>query len=158
MRGSHQVMEPIRSLPLKQLEGVPRPVVVLLEALLEKDPGRRFQNPAELLKAIPTITGRIEAAAESLARACVRCRLQPRAPRHPNRRQDRDPRKFQSRGCPKLEVMFSGERRTSHFWIAPGHIRTSTSLLLLPGPASGSPRSLTIGSGGWPLNGTVARK
>ena len=29
--------------------------------LLEKDPGRRFQNPAELLKAIPTITGAIDA-------------------------------------------------------------------------------------------------
>jgi hypothetical protein len=48
-------------LPLEQLEGVPQPVVVLLEALLEKDPGRRFQNPAELLLAMPTITGQIEA-------------------------------------------------------------------------------------------------
>ena len=46
-------------LPLEQLEGVPQPVVVLLEVLLEKDPGRRFQNPAELLKVIPTITGAI---------------------------------------------------------------------------------------------------
>jgi serine/threonine protein kinase/tetratricopeptide (TPR) repeat protein len=42
-------------LPLEQLEDVPQPVVVLLEVLLEKDPGRRFQNPAELLKAMPTI-------------------------------------------------------------------------------------------------------
>ena len=48
-------------LPLEQLEGVPQPVIVLLEVLLEKDPGRRFQNPAELLKAIPTITGFIAA-------------------------------------------------------------------------------------------------
>jgi serine/threonine protein kinase len=48
-------------LPLEELEGVPQPLVVLLEALLEKDPGRRFQNPGELLKAIPTITERIEA-------------------------------------------------------------------------------------------------
>ena len=31
-------------------EAVPQPVVVLFEVLLEKDPGRRFQNPAELLK------------------------------------------------------------------------------------------------------------
>jgi hypothetical protein len=36
-------------------------LVVLLEVLLEKDPARRFQNPAELLKAIPTITGQIDA-------------------------------------------------------------------------------------------------
>ena len=48
-------------LPLEQLKDVPQPVVVLLEVLLEKDPGRRFQNPAELLKAIPTITGAIDA-------------------------------------------------------------------------------------------------
>jgi len=49
------------SLPLEQLEDVPQPLVVLLEVLLEKDPGRRFQNPADLLKAIPTITGQIDA-------------------------------------------------------------------------------------------------
>src|SRR6202030_2902153 len=48
-------------LPLEQLEGVPQPIVVLLEVLLEKDPGRRFQNPTDLLKAIPTITGAIDA-------------------------------------------------------------------------------------------------
>jgi serine/threonine protein kinase len=49
------------ALPLEQLKGVPQPVLVLLEVLLEKDPGRRFQNPAELLKAIPTITGALDA-------------------------------------------------------------------------------------------------
>jgi serine/threonine protein kinase/predicted ATPase len=48
-------------LPLEQLRDVPQPVVVLLEVLLEKDPGRRFQNPAELLKAMPTIIGAIDA-------------------------------------------------------------------------------------------------
>jgi len=48
-------------LPLEELEGVPQPLVVLVDALLEKDPGRRFQNPGELLKAVPTITGRIDA-------------------------------------------------------------------------------------------------
>ena len=47
-------------LPLEELEGVPQPVVVLLEVLLEKDPGQRFQNPAELLKVMPTITGAID--------------------------------------------------------------------------------------------------
>jgi predicted ATPase len=48
-------------LPLEQLEGIPQPVVVLLELLLEKDPGRRLQNPAELLTMIPTITDAIDA-------------------------------------------------------------------------------------------------
>jgi hypothetical protein len=47
-------------LTIEQLEGVPQPVVVLLEVLLEKDPARRFQSPAELQKAIPTITGAID--------------------------------------------------------------------------------------------------
>jgi serine/threonine protein kinase len=49
------------SLPLDLLEAVPQPVVVLLDALLEKDPGRRFQTPADLLNAILTITDAIDA-------------------------------------------------------------------------------------------------
>src|SRR3984957_13985248 len=49
------------ALPLDLLEAVPQPVVVLLEVLLEKDPGRRFQTPADLLNAIPTITDAIVA-------------------------------------------------------------------------------------------------
>jgi hypothetical protein len=49
------------SLPLDLLERTPQPVVVMLEVLLEKDPRHRFQNPAELLKAIPTITGALDA-------------------------------------------------------------------------------------------------
>ena len=48
-------------LPLDLLEAVPQPVVVMLEVLLEKDPSRRFQSPAELLKAMPTITGAMDA-------------------------------------------------------------------------------------------------
>ncbi|HEY5742716.1 MAG TPA: serine/threonine-protein kinase, partial [Terrimicrobiaceae bacterium] len=47
-------------LPLDRLEGVPQPLIVLLETLLEKDPGRRFQTPTELLKVLPTITGAID--------------------------------------------------------------------------------------------------
>jgi serine/threonine protein kinase/tetratricopeptide (TPR) repeat protein len=42
-------------LPLERLKDVPQPVVVLLEKLLEKDAAQRFQNPAELMKAVPTI-------------------------------------------------------------------------------------------------------
>ena len=49
------------ALPLEQLRGVPQPVIVLLEELLEKDPGRRFQDPVELLQAVPTITAAVEA-------------------------------------------------------------------------------------------------
>ncbi len=48
-------------LPLERLKDVAQPVVVLLEKLLEKDPAQRFQTPDELLKAMPTITGAIEA-------------------------------------------------------------------------------------------------
>jgi serine/threonine protein kinase len=49
------------SLPLNQLDRLPQPVIALLEVLLEKDPRGRFQNPMELLKAIPTIKAAIEA-------------------------------------------------------------------------------------------------
>ena len=48
-------------LPIEQLEAVPQPVVVLIEVLLEKDPARRFQTPAEVQNAIPTITSAIDA-------------------------------------------------------------------------------------------------
>ena len=47
-------------LPVEELESVPQPVVSLIEVLLDKDPKRRFQTPAELLKALPTISGAIE--------------------------------------------------------------------------------------------------
>ena len=48
-------------LAIEKLDHVPQPVVVLIEVLLEKDPGRRFQNPTELLKAMAAITGAIDA-------------------------------------------------------------------------------------------------
>jgi serine/threonine protein kinase/predicted ATPase len=48
-------------LPLEQLKDFPQPVVVLLEKLLEKDPAQRFQTPNELLKAMPAITGALDA-------------------------------------------------------------------------------------------------
>src|SRR6478672_8287351 len=37
-------------LPLDLLGAVPQPVIVLIKILLEKNPGRRFQNPVEFLK------------------------------------------------------------------------------------------------------------
>jgi len=43
-----------------QLQGVPQPIVALLEVLLEKDPRQRFQNPTALLKAMPAITNAID--------------------------------------------------------------------------------------------------
>src|SRR3984957_3228282 len=63
-RGSSaEVMYQHQHAPLatKELEGVPQPVVILLEVLLEKDPARRFQSPAELLRAIPTVRDAIYA-------------------------------------------------------------------------------------------------
>ena len=47
-------------LPLEKLESAPQPVISLIEVLLHKDPARRLQTPAELLKALPTITDAIE--------------------------------------------------------------------------------------------------
>ena len=51
-------------LPLERLKGLPQPIVVLLEALLEKDPRWRLQSPSEFLEAIPIITGAIPAGLE----------------------------------------------------------------------------------------------
>jgi len=48
-------------LPLERLEGVPQPIIVLLEALLEKDPRRRLQSPSRILEVMPVITGAISA-------------------------------------------------------------------------------------------------
>jgi TolB-like protein/Flp pilus assembly protein TadD len=47
----HQHVTP----PLETLKGLPAPVTALLEVLLEKDPGRRFQGPAQLLKVLPRV-------------------------------------------------------------------------------------------------------
>jgi serine/threonine protein kinase len=71
-------------LPLEELEGLPQPLVVLLEALLDKDPGRRFQNPGELLKAIPAIAGRIEAGRRITREGLYK--MSPPAPRAATRR------------------------------------------------------------------------
>ena len=49
------------ALPLEELGGIPQPLAVLLEVLLEKDPTRRFQSPAELLKVMPTVRDALEA-------------------------------------------------------------------------------------------------
>ena len=54
-------------LPLEQLKGVPQPVSVLLEALLDKDPTWRFKSPTELLNVMPRITRAI-AAGRTIAR------------------------------------------------------------------------------------------
>jgi tetratricopeptide (TPR) repeat protein len=48
------------ALPLEKLASIPQPVVSLIEVLLSKDPGRRFQTPAEVLKTLPAITDAIE--------------------------------------------------------------------------------------------------
>jgi predicted ATPase len=62
-------------LPLGKLEDLPQPLVVLLETLLEKDLARRFQNPVEVLKAMSTVTGAIDA-----GRTITRENLQKRVP------------------------------------------------------------------------------
>ena len=48
-------------LPLNHLIDIKQPVVVLMEGLLDKDPNRRFQNPARLVEAMPAITAAIDA-------------------------------------------------------------------------------------------------
>jgi eukaryotic-like serine/threonine-protein kinase len=48
-----------KPLPGTQLNGVPQPIVALLEVLLEKDPAHRFQTPTELLEILATVQGSV---------------------------------------------------------------------------------------------------
>jgi serine/threonine protein kinase/tetratricopeptide (TPR) repeat protein len=48
-----------RSPPAEQIKSLPQPVVVLLEVLLEKNPDRRFQAPAELQDALEAVKGAV---------------------------------------------------------------------------------------------------
>ena len=48
-------------LPLQELSQTPQPIISLLDILLQKDPGRRFQTPTDLLQAIPKVTDALEA-------------------------------------------------------------------------------------------------
>jgi hypothetical protein len=57
-------------LPLDQLKRVPQPAVMLLKTLLEKDPAHRFQNPSQLLQALPTVLGAIDAQ-RTVTRDCL---------------------------------------------------------------------------------------
>src|SRR5215467_1076473 len=54
-----EAVEPTPDQPPKRFEHYE--LVTAEDVLLEKDPRHRFQNPAELLKAIPTITGALDA-------------------------------------------------------------------------------------------------
>jgi serine/threonine protein kinase len=75
-------------LPLERLKDIAQPAVVLLEKLLKKDPAQRFQTPDELLKAMPTITGAIEAHVGSHVGTCSRFPLPLHGWESGNRRQD----------------------------------------------------------------------
>ena len=75
-------------LPLEQLQGLPQPVVLLLEVLLEKDPGRRFQNPVEVLKAISTIIGAIDGGLRITRQSLLNTPLPPRVSDVASRQQD----------------------------------------------------------------------
>jgi len=48
------------SFPQEELAQIPQPVIALLDTLLQKDPGQRFQTPTELLQAIPKVTDALE--------------------------------------------------------------------------------------------------
>ncbi|MBV9873698.1 MAG: protein kinase [Verrucomicrobia bacterium] len=60
LMGQHQHSEP----PFAKLKGVPKPVVSLLEVLLQKDPGGRFKDPAQLQLAITKVKEALDAGVE----------------------------------------------------------------------------------------------
>ena len=143
------------ALPIEQLEGVPQPIVVLLEMLLDKDPRRRFQNPAELVKVMPAITHAIEArrriTLQSLGKTSysasrVGTRKLPAKP---------GPKKISVARLPVTGTdLFGREEDIAFLDDAWGnqHVNIVT---IIAGLGSGSPRWSTIGSGGWQLKTTV---
>jgi tetratricopeptide (TPR) repeat protein len=48
-------------LPVEALKYVPQPIIVLVEALLEKDPRHRLQSPSKFLEAMPIIVDAVNA-------------------------------------------------------------------------------------------------
>jgi tetratricopeptide (TPR) repeat protein len=84
-------------LPLEQLKGVPQPAVTLLAVLLEKDPARRFQNPTELLKAVPTMADAIVAGYRITRRSLQEVTPHPITRRKPERQ---GPKKISIAGLP----------------------------------------------------------
>jgi len=60
LMGQHQHSEP----PFAKLTGVPKPLVSLLEVLLQKDPGGRFKDPAQLQLAITKVREALDADVE----------------------------------------------------------------------------------------------
>jgi serine/threonine protein kinase len=140
------------SLPREQLEDVPQPVVALLEVLLEKDPGRRFQNPAELLKVIPTITGALDS-----RRRVTRQSFQ----KTPLANMRVGPRKSAARlGPKKIPVarlpitgsdVFGREEDIAFLDDAWANQQVNV-VTIVAWAVLGNLRSLTIGSEGWQLN------
>jgi serine/threonine protein kinase/tetratricopeptide (TPR) repeat protein len=58
-------------LPLEQFKGVPHQLTELLEKLLDKDPKRRFQTPAELLKRLSLVKNELETEQEHAVQASL---------------------------------------------------------------------------------------
>jgi len=100
-------------LPLERLKDVPQPVLILLEKLLEKDPAQRFQTPNELLKAIPTITGAIDAR-RRIARQSLQRTPSAASPVGTRKAPARlAPKKISIARLPVQEAIFLAERRIS---------------------------------------------
>ena len=139
-------------LPLGLLEAVPQPVVVLIEVLLERDPGRRFQNPAELLKAMPTITGAIDAR-RRITRQCLQ-QMPSTASRVGTRKPPARlaPDKISLARLPVTGNDVFGREEDITFLDRSWENKDVNIVTTLPGLGSGSPRSLTIGWRGWLLN------
>jgi len=144
-------------LPLEQLKDVPQPAVVLLEVLLEKDPGRRFQDPGEVLKAMESITGAVGArrriTRQSLKKTPFSAsRIGTRKP--PARS---GPKKISIARLPVTGSDVFGREEDIASWTMHGPTGRSMLLQLLPGAESENRRSSTIGSDEWLLKTIVLR-
>ena len=142
-------------LPLARLKDVPQPVVVLLEKLLEKDPSRRFQSPVELLKAIPTITGALDAR-RRIARQSLQKRpsaISRAGTRKPPARLT--PKKISVARLPVTGSDIFGREEDIAFLDRAWANKNVNVVTIVAWAGVGNPHSSTIGFDGWLLN-TIA--
>jgi serine/threonine protein kinase len=138
-------------LPLEEFESGPQPLVVLLEKLLQKDPAQRFRTPDELLKAMPAITGAIDAgrriARQSLQKTpYTASRAGPRKPpTNPG------PEKISVARLPVTGSDCFGREEDIAFLDRAWANKDVNVVTIVAWAGSESPHLLTIGSGEWPL-------
>jgi serine/threonine protein kinase len=143
------------ALPSGQLDYIPQSVVALLEVLLEKDPTRRFQNPTELLKAMPVITDALDSGCTITRQTLRQIPVIGPAKATHKRAVRRGPERISVARLSITASQVFGREEDIAFLSAAWSDPQVNLATIVAWAAWGNPRSLTIGSNGWPLRTIV---